>query len=267
MSKKISAAIVTFQRYEKARATIDSLLRFSDDGAMSLYVVDNASGDGTAERLQEEFSSVTVIQNPENGGFGYGHNTVLDIIDSEYHAVINPDILIDRDVLTEIVEYMDKNPDIGLVTPKILNADKSDQMLPKRDPVVLALVGRRIFAGLLKKQVAHYQMLDKDLGVATDIEYSTGCFFVIRTDLFKEIGGFDPHFFMYYEDMDISRRARQKARVVYYPGTQVCHIWERDSAKSLKYFVVLVVGMFKYFNKWGWKFRYNKKEMSSEGAK
>nr|AGS51998.1 putative glycosyltransferase [uncultured bacterium contig00006] len=259
----MSAAIVNYRDYDNTRRAVDTLLRHTVGVELHLYVIDNASGDGCARRLKDEFPGVTVIENDVNGGFGYGHNRVLGGLDSAFHAVVNPDIFVDRDVLSELCAYMRDNPDVGLVTPKILNADGSDQLLPKRDPAVLALVGRRVFAKALRRQVEHYQMLDEDLSQTRDIEFSTGSFFVIETELFERLQGFDPRFFMYYEDMDITRRARALKRTVYCPFTHVYHLWRRSSASSARYFWVLVVGMFKYFGKWGWKFRYSGDELAA----
>jgi len=228
---------------------------------LTLYVVDNASGDGTAPRLAKEYPSVVILEQEKNDGFGSGHNAVIPLLESDYHAVVNPDIIIDRDVLYELASFMDDNDDVGIVTPKILNPDGSDQQLPKRDPTFAALLGRRAFRERLKNEVEHYQMLDRDLSAQQDIEFATGCFFMIRTDLFKRLQGFDTRFFVYYEDMDITRRAREMMRVVYYPHTCVYHAWERSSAHSLKYFFILVIGMFKYFGKWGWRLRYPKQKI------
>lgn len=264
--KKVSAAIVTFRGYEKAQKAVESLLRHTKGVELTLFIVDNASGDGTAARLRAEFPGITVIENPENKGFGQGHNTVLPLLSGDYHAVVNPDILIDRDVLTELAEYLDKNPGVGLVTPQILNTDGTDQELPKRDPTVLALIGRRICKKRLAGEVLHYQMKDEDLTKPVDIEFATGCFFMIRTSLFREIGGFDARFFMYYEDMDITRRARRIMRAVYNPETYVYHAWERSSAHSLKYFVILVAGMFRYFSKWGFRWRYRTNGVKTDGS-
>ncbi len=263
MPKKVSATIVTYRGYEKAYKAVESLLRFTKGVELTLYIVDNASKDGTAKKLKEAFPSIQLIEMEKNKGFGDGHNAVLPFLDSDYHAVVNPDILLDRDVLTELSDYLNSNPDVGLVTPKILNLDGSDQELPKRNPTVLSLLGRRILRSRLQAEVEYYQMKDKDLSVPTDIEFATGCFFLIRTPLFQELKGFDTRFFMYYEDMDITRRVRKTARAVYFPSSYVYHAWERSSAHSLKFFWILIVGMFKYFGKWGYQFRYPKKEIET----
>ena len=254
--KNVSACIVTYRCYESCRLTIKSMLEHTKAVNLTLYVVDNNSGDNTLERLKEEFPCIVAIQNPYNRGFGNGHNTVIPNLDSEFHVVVNPDIIVDRDAISELCRYLESHGDIGMITPMILYPDGRDQQLPKRDPTVLSLVGRHIFKKRLRPIVDHYQMLDTDLGQVCDVEFATGCFFVIRTELFRLLGGFDERWFMYYEDMDLTRRARSHMRVVYYPDTSVYHAWSRSSSHSFKYFVILVRGMFRYFHKWGWKFKY-----------
>ncbi|MCL1830521.1 MAG: glycosyltransferase family 2 protein [Oscillospiraceae bacterium] len=259
MPSAVTATIVTYMGYEKAREAIASLLKYTKRVPLKIYVVDNASGDGTAERLRADFGSITVIENSRNNGFGYGHNTVIPLLEddaSDYHLIVNPDILIEDDVVGELAGYLDSNSDVGIVTPKILNLDGTDQSLPKRQPAVTALIGRRIFRKTLKKQVEHYQMKDCDLSEATAIEFATGCFFMIRTKLFIDLAGFDTRFFLYYEDIDLSKRVKETMKVIYYPYAAVYHAWERSSAHKVKYFLILVQGMFKYFGKWGWKIRY-----------
>ncbi|MEG1757213.1 MAG: glycosyltransferase family 2 protein [Oscillospiraceae bacterium] len=253
--KKVSVCIVTYKCCEKCREAIASLLAHTKGVDLKIYIVDNNSRDGTLEKLKAEFPCITTIQNPDNKGFGHGHNAVLELLDSDYHAVVNPDILLDRDALTELCEYMEKNSDIGLITPKICFPDGRDQQLPKRDPSFLALAGRHVFQKKLEPVVRHYQMLDEDLTKPIDIEFATGCFFMIRTELFKQIKGFDELYFIYFEDMDITRRARKIKRAVYYPYTYVYHAWERSSSHSAKYFLILVIGMFKYFYRWGFRWK------------
>ncbi len=252
---KVSACIVTYQCFDDCHRAVATLLQHTKGVDLTIYIVDNNSGDGTLDRLKAAHPSVVAIQNPDNKGFGHGHNTVLPMLESEFHAVVNPDIIIDRDVLAELCGYLRQNEDVGLVTPKILFPSGDDQQLPKRDPSFFALFGRHLFKKQLRPVVEHYQMLDEDLSKPIDIEFATGCFFVIRTDLYRQIGGFDERWFLYYEDMDITRRARAIQRAVYNPDTYVYHAWARSSSHSLKYFLILVQGMFKYFHKWGWKWR------------
>ena len=141
----VSATIVTYHCYEKAREALASIFTHTKGVDLTMYVVDNASGDGTLEKLKEEFPQIVTIQNPKNGGFGYGHNAVLPYLTSQYHVFVNPDILFDRDVLTELAGYLDEHPDVGQVTPEIRFPNGEIQRIGRRTPVYGALVGRHIF--------------------------------------------------------------------------------------------------------------------------
>ena len=263
MSERIpvSATIVTYHSYDKARQAVESILKYTEGVDLTLYIVDNASKDGTLEKIKEEFPSVVTIQNPRNGGFGYGHNAVLPVPTSKYHAFVNPDILFDRDVLTELAQYMEAHEDVGQVTPEIRFPNGEIQRIGRRTPVYGALVGRHIFEKKLKPIVDEYLMMDTDFSEPTEIENVTGCFSLIRTDLFKQLKGYDERFFLYFEDFDISRRVRLTHRAIYYPHTYVFHAWEREYNHSFKYLLILVWSSFLYFGKWGfhWDYSYQKK--------
>ncbi len=252
---KVSGCIVTYRCYDKCREAIRTLLAQTQGVDFTLYIVDNHSQDGTLEKLKEEFPEIVAIQNPDNRGFGHGHNTVLPLLESEYHCVINPDITLDTDAITALSGYLTAHDDVALVTPEIRYPSGEIQIIGKRNPTFLALLGRHLFQKKLRPVVEHYQMLDEDLSRPTDIEFATGCFFMIRTEIFRKVGGFDERYFMYFEDMDITRSARQHGRAVYDPETYVYHAWERSSSHHLKYFLILVMGMFKYFGKWGFQLK------------
>ncbi len=259
--KKLSVCIVNYRCEDKIREALRTLFEYTKGVKLTVYVVDNDSRDDGLQKLKAEFPSIVAIENDKNKGFGYGHNAVLPYLESDYHAIVNPDIVFDRDALSELIGYMEKNPDVGVTTPQIRFPDGTDQLLPKLNPVFLALFGRHMFKKKLRPVVEHYQMLDKDLTKPTDIEFATGCFILMRTEIFKKIGGFDTRFFMYFEDMDITRRARETARAVYYPYTYVYHAWERSSSHKPIYFAILVISMFKYFGKWGFKMNFPKEDL------
>lgn len=259
--KKLSVCIVNYRCEDNIRDALRTLFEFTKGVELTVYVVDNASKDDGLQKLKAEFPQIIAIENDKNKGFGYGHNAVLPYLESDYHAIVNPDIVFDRDALSELIGYMEENPDVGITTPQILFPDGTDQLLPKLNPVFLSLFGRHMFKKKLKPVVEHYQMLDRDLTKPIDIEFATGCFILIRTEIFKRIGGFDTRFFMYFEDMDITRRTRKTDRAVYYPYTYVYHAWERSSNRKLKYFLILIDSMFKYYGKWGFKMNFPKEDL------
>ena len=254
MAVKVSAAVVNYRGIDMFCKTIESILSHTKGVELTLYLIDNASGDGSAEKMRERFPNLHVIALSENLGYGGGNNSVLPYLESDYHAVINPDIEFTSDLLTEMAGYMEEHPDVGTVTPLILNPDGTVQDLPKRDPFLLALVGRRIFIDQLKRYTDRYTMKGEDLSRPTDIEFATGCLFMMRTEIFKKIGGFDDKtFFMHFEDADISRRARAEARLLYLPQFSAIHHWERDISHISGGMKSMLRSMFKYFRKWGIK--------------
>ena len=87
--------------------------------------------------------------------------------------------------------------------------------------------------------------------IMQDIENATGCFMFIRTELFREIGGFDKRYFMYFEDCDLTREVNARSRTVYYPGATVYHEWGRESKKNFRLKLIQINSMLRYYSKWG----------------
>lgn len=243
----LSACIVTYNNADKIGTAVSSFAKFTPDLDCILYISDNGSSDETLSIIRSENENAEIIENGSNIGFGKAHNAVIPLINSKYHAVINPDIEIDSNVLPHLCDYLDNHNDVVMVTPKILFPDGSEQVLPKRKPTLKALIGRRL--PFFKKKAEHYTMSDIAITEPTPIEFCTGCFFVIRTDVFKKLGGFDDRFFMYFEDADLTLRAEKYGKVLFMPNCHVIHSWERSSSKSVKYLFIHIKSMFKFLLK------------------
>lgn len=254
--RKISACIVCYTGAGEVLKAVDSLLRHTAGCELELYVVDNASPDGAGEALEQALKGapVKVLRLCQNLGFGKGHNQVLPFLQSQYHFVLNPDILVDCDVLNAICDWMDGHPEAVMATPRLLFPDGREQVLPKRRPNLLGLAARQGVPGL-KKFGDRYAMLDEDLTKPTPIEFCTGSFFCMRTEVFRAIGGFDEGYFMYVEDADITQKARRKGLVYYLPQCTAYHAWHRAPNKSLKPFVMQLKSMGRYFGKWGFRLK------------
>lgn len=247
---KVSGCIVTYNARDEIIPCIKSILEDTKDIDFKLYIVDNASTDDTVEVIKTNFKDVTVIANDENVGFGKGHNSVMDYIDSDYHVVINPDINTEDGVIGKLVNYLSTHKDVGQVCPRVLNNDDTEQFLPKRNPRFKYVILSR-FPGF-KKYRREYTRQDEVFNEATDIEFASGSFFVVPTKVFRDINGFDDRYYMYFEDADLSRRVHEKGvRVVYDPETYVYHDWHRENMRSAKGAMRFLSSMFKYFFKWG----------------
>jgi GT2 family glycosyltransferase len=102
-------------------------------------------------------------------------------------------------------------------------------------------------------RIDYYEMRQTGYNKIMDVLFLTGAFMLIRSSVLDKIGGFDENFYMYFEDADITRRAAEISRTVFYPYTSVIHLWEQGSHKNIKLFFISLILTVKYFNKWGWK--------------
>ena len=250
MYNMVTGSIVTYNNISTIAKTLETLFGETKDIDFKLYVLDNGSSDGTPEFIEKNYPDVTVIRSGKNVGFGAGHNIIINQVESKYHAVINPDIVLTQNAVKKMADYMDENPDIGLLSPRICFPDGRDQILGKRNPHLKYLVASRLRGDEPSKLLKEYAMLDCDLSKPTEIENATGCFMFIRTDILKSIGGFDDGFFMYFEDADLARRINEVSKCVYYPDAVVNHVWGRDSKRNFKLMLVHINSMLRYFRKW-----------------
>ncbi len=247
----ISASIVTYNDADKAFGACRCLLQHTKRYKLVLYVFDNSPDDKTFNKLSC-LQGVRVYKNDGNIGFGAAHNKVLDKEMGKYHFFVNPDITIDSDVLSDITDYLEENNDIALLMPNILNQDGSIQYLPKEKPTFKYLYLGRL-ANLFKfskKVREEFTWADKELTKTTDIKFCSGCFFGGKTDTIKKLNGFDERYFMYLEDADITLRALKYGRVVIAPQFSVTHMWERESAKKIKYLLIHIGSTIKFLYKW-----------------
>ena len=250
MYNMVTGSIVTYNNISTIAKTLETLFGETKDIDFKLYVLDNGSSDGTPEYIEKNYPDVTVIRSGKNVGFGAGHNIIINQVESKYHAVINPDIVLTQNAVKKMADYMDENPDVGLLSPRICFPDGRDQILGKRNPHLKYLVASRLRGDEPSKLLKEYAMLDCDLSKPTEIENATGCFMFIRTDVLKKIGGFDDGFFMYFEDADLARRINEVSKCVYYPDAVVNHVWGRDSKRNFKLMLVHINSMLRYFRKW-----------------
>ena len=221
-------------------------------------VFDNNSSNEFRNQLKQysDFAKITFYH--ENNGFGFGHNYNLLNADEKYFLIFNPDIIVTKENLYNMVTVMENDESIALLVPKVLNEDGSIQHLMRRRVTVFDYALRFIPFDFVKKlfakRLATYECRDIPQDRLVDINMGSGCFMLIRGDIYKEINGFDERYFMYFEDTDLCLMLKKRnRRVVYTPFSFVVHFYERGSHKNWKLFKIFVKSMVKFFNKWGWK--------------
>jgi GT2 family glycosyltransferase len=194
--------------------------------------------------------------NNKNLGFGPGHNLAFKnrSVLSKYHLIINPDIKMDRSTLKVLVNYLEENEDVGIVMPKVLYPSGEIQHLCKLLPTPVDLFVRRFIPlSFLKDYInSKYILSDIPQNLAVQVPLLSGCFLLIRSEIFESIGGFDERFPLYMEDFDLVRRVGEISKVIYYPLAKVTHGYQRGSYKRFKLLVLHIYSACKYFNKWGW---------------
>ncbi|GFE58584.1 glycosyltransferase family 2 protein [Geobacter sp. AOG1] len=252
-----TASIVVYNnRPDMLRRAVESILSCSLD--IELHIVDNSP----TQELKHYVNDLPVKYHFYgcNAGYGRGHNKAIqECSESRYHVVINPDVIAPSTAIESLFSFMDQNPDIGIVCPKILNEDGTIQFLNKRYPNVFDLVARRFIPQAMhrfvRRRLDRYEMKDVGYEEICEVEFLSGSFMFCRTEALEAVGGFDDRYFMYLEDADLSRKIQQAGyRTVYYPKTAITHLWERASYKSMEMTLVHIRSAIVYFNKWGWKF-------------
>ncbi|HET9099812.1 MAG TPA: glycosyltransferase family 2 protein [Acidobacteriaceae bacterium] len=223
----------------------------------SWVVVDNGSSDEIRDAVRG--MGGIYIRPGKNLGFGGGHNLALKHlagVDAPYHLILNPDIVFDGDALGKLVDVMDSHPDVGLVMPKVLYPDGSNQYLCKLLPAPIDLVLRRFlprhWKDLARKRTALYELRFLDSDEPAYVPSLSGCFMFVRRSVLETVGGFDERFFLYMEDVDLCRRILGVSRLLYWPRVTVEHGHQMGSYRNRKLLFLHIRSAIQYFNKWGW---------------
>lgn len=255
---EVSIGIVTYNNEDVIHETLDCL---KNHFSGKVYLIDNCSTDSTPKIL-EDFANINpnteLIVTSDNIGFGRAHNTVLAQLKSKYHIIYNPDVRIYENIFPQLTKFMEEHPDAAISIPKILNEDGSTQYGNKQYPSVLDLFLRRFWPNKLKhfvqNRLDYYEMKYTGYDKVYEIPSLSGCFMFCKTSFLKETNGFDPRYFMYFEDIDLGFEARKRGyKTLFNPNVSVTHLWQRASSKNYRMAYIMITHAFKFFNKWGWK--------------
>lgn len=173
--------------------------------------------------------------------------------------MLNPDIDLDGDALAAGLAFFDAHSDTGLLTPWIGDDRGQQQYLCRRYPSLLDLFVRGFLPARLRRlfarRLAAYEMRDQIDGknVRWDPPIVSGCFMLFRTEVLKKLGGFDPRYFLYFEDYDLSLRTHDVARVAYVPSVRVIHHGGGASRKGFAHIRMFAASAFKFYNRFGWR--------------
>ncbi len=238
----VSIIIISFNTRETTLKSLRSVFANLDGVAVEVIVVDNASADGSADAIAIEFSQVVLIRNPDNAGFGAANNLAMKQAKGENFLLLNSDAFLTPGALPAMLAALYEKPNIGLVGPKLLNADGSLQRSCYRfpSPGVAWLEALWISAVAPATSVlGDYRRWPHDVPYHPD--WVIGACMLVRREAYAAVGGFDSGFFMYAEETDWQKRMRSAGwEIVFTPAAAVTHLGGAsgvdDKPKINKYF-------------------------------
>jgi len=212
------------------------------DISYEVWVVDNASEDGSVDMVRTEYPQVNLMENSTNVGFSKANNQAIQASNTKYVFLLNSDAAVHSGTLETLGKYANANPTSAIIGPKVLNRDGSLQFSCRRFPVIWAGFFRNTLLGRLapnNKFARAYLMEDFDHSKTGNVDWLSGCAMFIRRDLIDIIGPLDERFYMYCEDVDICWRAWNIGqKVVYMPDAVVTHAIGRSSDKNAEKMIV-----------------------------
>jgi GT2 family glycosyltransferase len=217
--------------------------------------------------LEKQFPNIRYIHS-KNIGYGAAHNIALkESVDtgSDFHLILNTDIKFSPNVIPCLLHYIQKNTDIAYILPKVLYPDGEYQYLCKLLPTPFDLIFRRFMpkTRLIKELNDRYCLKFSGYNKIINPPCLSGCFMFLRMSFIKKYHiFFDEQFFMYCEDFDFIRRLHQVGKTIYYPEVSIIHTHAKKSYKSKKMLFEHIKSAIKYFNKWGWFFDKERKQIN-----
>ena len=256
-----TAAIVIYEpQLDALEAALASCERCAD--FRQGIVVDNGSS-SEAKALVARFSKFRYEFNPKgNRGFGQAQNYGFSLLpEAEFHAVLNPDVRFEPEAIEQLLDALHRDQECVMVAPALFHATGERQRLCKRYPSIRALFARRFMSRSfadwfnLNVDADYFEMSDYDYDQPMEPEFVSGAAMLFRRSAFTQLKGFDERFFLYFEDCDITLRAREIGRVRYVPEARMTHDWARGSHRSKYLTWITIVSLVKLFNKHGWCWR------------
>ena len=225
---RLSVVFLSYNTRDLTRQALNSVLAAAEGLEAEIFVVDNASADGSADMVAEEFPQVKLVCNEANVGFSAGNNVALRQVTGEYALLINTDTIVRRDALHAMVEFLDAHPEAGACGCKILDPDGTLQLDSRRGfPTPLAAFCKMSgLSRLFPKHplMARYHLTHLDPEQTAEIEVLSGSCMMVRKAAMDQVGLLDEDYFMYGEDIDWCYRFHQAGWKIYYlPTTAIIH--------------------------------------------
>jgi GT2 family glycosyltransferase len=262
----LSIIIVSWNVADLLANCLDSILSSSvslqkalnDSPTIEIIVVDSGSSDHTISMLQERYPQVKLLAQNENLGFTRGNNIGLREAKGRYLLLLNPDTRVLGDALPCMIEYLHKNSDVGIVGPHTLNEDGTTQSTRRRFPnFLIGLFESTWLQPYAPKSLLDYYYIANGTppDATLDVDWVQGSAMMVRRTVYEQIGGLDEGYFMYSEELDWCKRAKQVGwRVVFLGSATIIHYGGKSSEQAVaRSHILFQQSKLRYFRKYhGW---------------
>ncbi len=261
-SYDITVAINSYRNAPMLRLCIESVCRATQRCTAQIVVADSATQEDTYDMMRQEYPDIEFLPDRKNIGFGAMVNKCLDVAKGEYIFLINSDTIVREETIDQLLEYFRAHPDIGVLAPAQLSFTATPLLTCFRFYTPLTILYRRTPLGRLpfaQRHLRRFEMRDYDHRNPRTVDWVMGSAMMVRRETVKRVGGMDPQFFMYMEDVDWCRRFWNAGySVVYHPGITMYHYYGKGSAGRTLWFTIInrltwihISSAIKYF----WKYR------------
>jgi GT2 family glycosyltransferase len=233
----LSIIIVNYNVKEFVKNLLSSIDKATRNLKHEVIIVDNNSTDGSVAELKSDFPQHLIIENKENVGFGKANNQALEIAKGKLLLLINPDTIVREDTFDKLIHFFNSHPEAGMAGCKVLNPDGTLQLACRRSyptPWVSFCKAAGLSTLFPNSRIfAKYNLTYLPEDEINEVDAISGAFMMFRKEVYEKIGGFDPQFFMYGEDLDLCYRTQQAGFKVYYvPDTEIIHYKGESTRRS-----------------------------------
>ncbi|MEY2486521.1 MAG: hypothetical protein QOH39_2169 [Verrucomicrobiota bacterium] len=225
---KLSVVIICWNDLNYVLDCLRSIYAETNSISLEVIVADNGSVDGSVANIRVQFPQVRIIENRVNLGFGKGNNAGIRSAQGEYVLILNPDTIIRDRALEKLVSYADRHPEAGAFGCRVLNSDGSLQLTAHPMPTVWRLLMGALFlrgVGRISSVFISDAYIGWDGRTERAVGFNAACCLLVRGELIKQLGGFDPRFFHQFEDADLCRRIWDSGKpVLFCPEAEITHI-------------------------------------------
>lgn len=258
----LTIIIVNWNTRELLDKCLASVYASQTNLKFDVWVIDNQSFDNSIEMIRENYPNTILIKNENNVGFAQANNQAINKSSSEFVMLLNPDTIVDKDVLDGLIGYLEGHPDVGAAGPMLLNPDGTLQESAYPEPTLWREFWRLFHLDLFK-HLGTYPMAEWNHSDLRDVDVLMGACFLVRRKVLDQVGLLDENFFMYSEEVDFCKRIRDFGwRIVWFPTVKVIHFGGQSTSQvQQEMFLQLYQGKIQYFRKhnslavvWAYKF-------------